>query len=97
MLGTNVNIQLTEDLRAEAVLRQHTLDSMFDDAGREAIKHLTGRRKGRAALIAGMTEVGFVRQLLSRELDFLSIDDYDKIAAINVRCVDGLVLASQNQ
>ena len=96
MLGTDVNIQLTEDLCAEAVLRQHTLDSVFDDAGRKAIEHLTGSRKGRAALIAGVTEVGLVRQLLSRELDFLSIDNDDIIAGIDVRCVDGLVLAAQN-
>ena len=69
---------------------------MLDDTGREAAEHIAGGRKGRAALIAGMTEVGLVRQLLSRELHFFSIDNNDIIAGIDVRRVDGLILAAQD-
>ena len=43
-----------------------------------------------------MTEIGLVRQLLSRELHFLSIDDNNIVTGIDMRCVDGLVLAAQN-
>lgn len=96
MLGTNVNVEFAEDLCSEAVLRKHALYSVFNDTGREALEHLTGSRKGRAALITGMTEIGLVRQLLSRELHFLSIDDNNIVTGIDMRCVDGLVLAAQN-
>ena len=96
MLRTGVDVELAENLCAETVLRKHALDRVFNDTDREAIEHLAGRCEGRAALIARVTEVGLVRQLLSRELYLLSIDDDDVVAGINMRRVDGLVLAAQN-
>ena len=69
---------------------------MLNNAGGEAPEHFFGGCKGRAALIAGVTEVGLSRQLLSRELYFLSIDNNDIIAGIDMRCVNGLILTAKN-
>ena len=96
MLCADIYVQLAEHLRAEAVLRQHTLNGMFNDAGREALEHLTGSRERRAALIAGVTEIGLVRQLLSRELYFFSIDNNDIITGVDMRRVNGLILTAKN-
>ena len=96
MFCTNINAELTEHLSTETILRKHALNSMFKNACREAFEHLTSRRKRRAALIAGMAEVGLIRQLFSCKLNFFRINNNDKITRINMRCIRRLIFTAKD-
>ena len=96
MLRASVDAELAEHLCAEAVLREHALDGVLEDARREAVEHLAGRRERRAALIAGMTEVRLLDELLARELHFVCIDDDDVVTRIHMRRVRRFILAAKD-
>ena len=68
MLAASVNAELAVHLSAEAVVRQHALDSVLQNALRETLQHVACLGEGSAALVAGMTEISLVDELLSQPL-----------------------------
>ena len=96
MLGTSIYIQLSIHLLTKTVLRQHTANSMLDNASWELVHHLTSRSKGGATIITGMTEINLVRQLLTSEYSLLCVDYDNEITGINMRSKGWFMFTAKN-
>ena len=77
-------------------MRQHALDSMFENALWELLQHQACGRERRATLISRMTEVGLVDELLPCELYFFCIDDDDIITGIYMRSKCRFIFTAKN-
>ena len=95
MLGTGVHLELPDQPAAELVLGEHSPDGEFDGLAWIPIEQLTIRHGLQTAGSAGVTAGELVRSLLSGQSDLGRIHDDDEIAAVNVRGVRRLVLASK--
>ena len=94
MLGALVDAQVAHQLALERTAREHALDGLVDDAlGVLAVHDLAGRALLDATGIAGVVVVDLVFVLGAGEDDLVGVDDDDVVTAIDVRRVDGLVLA----
>ena len=97
MLGAVVEVQRTHRVAAERAARDHALDSFFKHTFREtALEHLARGDALDAARITGVLVINFLVQLAAGEANLVRVDDDDMVAAIDVRCIDRLVLAAQD-
>src|SRR5688572_17226442 len=95
MLVAAHNLEFLEHLPPERVLRQHAFDGDLDGALGMSGQHLLERLGLQVADRAGVAVVDLVLELAARDADFLGVDDYDEVARVDVRLVNGLVLAAQ--
>lgn len=95
MLSSRVHMKFLEHFATERALGQHALDRDLNCTLRVLFQHLSKRNALDAANSAGVMEVQLVGQLRACNGNLLGIDDNDVIAAINVRRVGSLVLATQ--
>src|SRR3954462_15373988 len=94
--GALVYAQAAEDLTEQGPARQHALDRLLDDALREtAVEDRLRRALLDSARIAGVAVVDLLLALAAREHHLFGVDDDDVVAAVDVGCVGGLVLAAQ--
>src|SRR5690606_11145459 len=95
VLGTLVDLELAIHRAAQGVLREHALDRVLDDALRVALKRLPQGLGLQVADVPGEAVVHLVGELVSGDVDLLGVDHDEVIAGIDVRGVDGLVLAAE--
>ena len=91
-----IYMETAEELASDAVLWQHTTDSVLDESlGVFSLDH-NGRVLALTTVVAGVREDHAVRPLLARQLNFFSIDDNDMVTAIYVGGIAGLVFAANH-
>ncbi len=95
MLGTLVNLQLAVDSASEAVVRDHPLDRALDEELGTALAALAEGLGLVASDESGEAHVALLGLFLAADLDFSRIDHYDKIAGVDMRSEDRLVLAAK--
>jgi hypothetical protein len=96
VLVAGVDKEFLEHFTAEAVLWQHAFDSSFDDGIRATAEEILGDLFLLPAGVTGEIDVDLVFQLVTGKYNLVGVDHYDKVAAIDVRGVIGLVLAPEN-
>ena len=95
-LCAGIDLQVHEQLVAQTGLGQNALDGHLDEEGR-FLRQIVGRRsEALAAGVSGVTRVDLVGHFVARELHLLRVDDDDVVTAVDVGCVAGLVLASED-
>jgi hypothetical protein len=94
MLGTLVDFQVAHQLTLQRSAAEHALNGLLDDAlGELALHDHAGGLLLDAAGIAGVAVVDLVGVLIAREHHLVGVDDDDVVTAVDVRGVDGPVLA----
>ena len=96
VVGTFVNVEITEDGVAETVLREHAAHGVFENEDRLALQLLSNGSGTLATRIAGIADVVLVSHFVSSEDDFLCIDNDDIITTIAVGSIACLPFATQN-
>ena len=96
MLTAGIHIEVAVEGGTEAVLRQHTTDGVLEDT-----LGMGGAHFGRGGLtltagVTGVALVDLVGLLVAAEDALLGIDDDDIVAAVHMRGVAGLGLATQD-
>src|SRR5262245_23804624 len=98
MLGALVDLEIAQELALQRAAPQHALHGELDDALREAaFEDALRRRSLHAARMARMAVIDLVIVLLAGEDGLLGIDDDDVVAAIDMRRIEGSVLALEAQ
>ena len=96
MAGAGINLQLGHLLTAQAGVRNHAFNSQFQKKFRAASTNLTGGVHLLTANVTGETGINFGIFLVTGQHHLVRVYDNDKIATINVRGENCLVLATQN-
>ena len=96
MLCASVNLELHAHCTTERVLGEHALYCVLDNALGMLLHGLLEGFALQAAGITAVTIVFLAGSLNARDLDLVSVDDYDEVAGVNVRRVGGLVLTLEN-
>src|SRR5690606_6801936 len=96
MRRTGVDPELLAHLAAQSVLRQHPLDRELDDPLGMLLDHAAERDQPLATRVAAVPEVRLLVGLVAGQPHLLGVDDDDVVAGVQVRGVDGLVLAAQD-
>ena len=91
-----VNEELLVHSATKAVLRQHALDSALDGYIRTTGDEFLGCFCLLASGIAGVSQILLVFHLVASELNSTRVDNDYIIAAVEVRSIVGLVLATQD-
>ena len=94
MVGTGVDLQLRDLRRCELVLREHPLDRLAYDLGRTSVELLAEGALLDPTRVARVAVVD-LRVELRRHRDLLRVDDDHEVTRVDMRCVDGLALASE--
>ena len=92
---TTIDAQTGQSGSAQAVLGQHTLDSLLDGEFRTLLHQGAIGNLFQAASPAGMVTIKLLSQLVASQHSLVRIDDDNEIAAVNMRGVLGLGLAAQ--
>src|SRR6188472_294653 len=95
MHGAGVDLQLRDLPAREAIAGKHALDRLAQHFGRPPLELLAQRSRPEPAGVAGMAVVQLLVELLTRHRDLLRVDDDHEVARVDVRRVDGLVLAPE--
>src|SRR2546421_6377487 len=95
MRGTGIHLQLLDHRIAERSLGQHALDRLLERAARMLGLHVLELGRVDAARMASVAVVDLVVGLVAGDADLFGVDDDDEIAGIDVRRINGLVLAAQ--
>ena len=97
MRGTCVHLQLFDHCVTQRALREHALHGLFEGAAGVLGLHVLETGRVDAARVAGVTVVNLVGGLVARDTELFGIDDDDEVTGIDVRRVDGFVLAAQTE
>ena len=96
MLCAGIDLQVRQQLVAQTGLGQHAFDGLLDEEGRFLCQIVGRRSETLAAGVSGVTRVDLVGHFVARELHLLRVDDDDVVTTVDVGCVAGLVLASED-
>src|SRR6476661_4772430 len=97
MLRAAVHLQLLDHRVAERALGQHALDGLLQRAAGVPGLHVAEVGLADAAGEAGVAVVLLVELLGAGDPELGGVDDDDEVAGVDVRRVDGLVLAAQTE
>ena len=95
MLGASIDLELLYHLTAERVVREHTLHSLLNNIGRIVIQHIAQCVSTETTRVTGMAVQLDLVALISGNSDLFSVDDDDKVAAVDVGGIGGLVLPTE--
>src|SRR5688572_1183993 len=93
MLGAREHMQFLVHLAAERTLGEHALHREFDGALGVLHEQLAECDGLDTADRAGVVVIDLVIELVARDFDLLGVQHHDVIASVDMRAVDGLVLA----
>ena len=96
MFRACICLESGERLRADGVMREHTLYSEFHCEFRAGSHELTVAGFLEAADIAGVSAVELLVELLTGENCIIAVDDNDEFAAVNVGSKFGTMLTAKN-
>ena len=96
MLAAYIDVQVAVEGCSQSVLRKHAADGVFQNAFGMAVQQLGRGGLTLATGITGLALINLVGHFLTRENDFLCINDDNIVAAINVRSEARFGLASQD-
>ena len=96
VVGTFVNVEVTEDGIAETVLREHAANGVFNNEDGLVLQLLGNGTSTLATRIAGVAHVVLLCHFVSSQDHFLCIDDDDIITTIAVGSKACLPFATQN-
>ena len=92
---TAVNLELPINGAAKFVMRNHSADGAFD----EQLGVTCATRPSVLGFVptdeTGKAHVTFLLFLLATQTNLLGVNDYDEVARIDVRCIDGLFFSAQ--
>ncbi len=91
-----IHLQLFQDTRTEAIVRDHTLDSVHEDPLGIRLHQFFHRLDNRAAGVSRMMEIRLKFRAPSFHLDPVGVDDDNKISAVRVGREDRLMLSAQD-
>ena len=97
MLRTTVNLEFLDHGVAQRAFWKHAFDSFFQRAARKLGLHVAEVDGRNAAGVAGVAVIDFVNWLGASDAQLGCIDDDDEVTSIDVRRVNGLVLAAQTE
>ena len=96
MLGAGIHLQILHNGFAKARFGEHAFDSLLDEK-RRFLRQVIGRRSETlTSRETGVSRVDLVGHFVARELHLLRVDDDDVVTTVDVGCVAGLVLASED-
>ncbi len=95
MLISLVNLQLSINRAAEAIVRNHSANGVFDEQFRMATAARTHAFGFMTADEAGEAHEAFLLFLLAGDADLFRIDDHDEIAGVDMRSENDLVFATK--
>lgn len=95
MLCSSVHFQFLDDLAAQPVVREHSLDGLLDYSFRVLSHQVLESRKRRATWIARVMEVLFQFGSFPRDFYLSGVHYNHKIAEIRIRCEGWFMLAAQ--
>ena len=97
MLGAFVDVELLDDGAAKGAFRKHAPDGALDELDGEFFLHdACGTGAEAAVILRDVVVVLLALGVIAGELDFGSVDHDDVVAAIDVRGVDGLIFAHED-
>lgn len=97
VLGSGINVQVVGvDRTAQTIFRKHTADGFFQYTLRVTLQQRLHSGKALAARVAGVADVFFIVNFISRETDFVRIDDNDLVACVRMRGKAWLVFATED-
>src|SRR3954463_8994951 len=97
VLGTAVDLQLLDHGVAQRAFGQHALDRLLERAAGVLGLHFLEGLLADAAGVAGVAVVDLVGLLAAGDTQLGCVDDDDEVAGVDVRRVNGLVLAAQSE
>src|SRR5206468_7395650 len=97
VLGAAVHRQLLDHGVAQRALGQHALDGLLECAAGVLGLHFLEGLLADAARVAGVAVVDLVGLFRAGDPELGGVDDDDEVAGIDVRRVNGLVLAAQSE
>ena len=89
------NTQFGKHFTPQRTARQHTLHRVLNHALRRLLKQFLQRNRLQVADVSRVVMIQFVFQFIAGNPNFLGIDDNNIITCVYMRCVFGLVLATQ--
>lgn len=95
MLRSDTNLQLFDDLTAQLVVRNHSPYRALKEQLGTTLTHFARSLYLLITDETGVASVNLLPLFVSSETGFLSIDDDNVVAAINVRCKNCLMLTAQ--
>src|SRR5690349_23719754 len=96
MIRTGVDLELSQLLRAEPVVRQHPLHGAADDLLRPPLQQVTERLLLEALRVAAVAGVDLALELVAGDRDAARVEDDDVVAGVEVGLEGGLVLALED-
>ena len=95
VLCASVNIHITQQLCAQTVLRQHTLNYFTEQTISALIQKVSRRIGDLSTGISGISQINTIVPLVTSQNDFVCIDDDYVITTVNMRSEIGFVLTTQ--
>ncbi len=77
MFRTRINLEVTEYVRTQTVLRQHAFHRIGDHESGFTLEHLGRGSETLTARITRVTHIDLVGQFLACEFYFVGIDDHN--------------------
>ena len=95
VLAAHINFQFSELLVTKTAMGQHTAHGFLDDGNGASCSQVRQIFFFETTRETGMVSIKLLGFFLAGDLNLLSIEDNDEVAAINVRCELRLMFASQ--
>ena len=95
MFGAGIDFEFLNHLVAKSAVREHTPDSSGQRGGR-VLRHEVGEiDPAFAGDVTGVVEVFLVQVLVAGNGNLAGVDDNNEVTSVDVRGIDGLVLAHE--
>src|SRR5579875_1680318 len=95
MIGSRVDLELTQGLPAQRVLRQHAPDGLLDHALGVGVHQFAIADRAQATGVPRMPVGALALQLVTAQRHLVGVDDDHEVTGVHVRREDRLVLAAQ--
>lgn len=95
VFATGVNLEFFHDLATQSVVRNHSVDSTFNEEFGAAFAKLGDTLAFLTSDIARIRSVNLLFFLVARKFNFISIHHDDKISAVHVGGEEGFIFAAE--
>ena len=95
MFGTCKNLELLDHLVAKSAVREHAPNGSFERSSRVLCQEVSKVDPTFTGDVASVVEILLLESLVARNGNLFSVDDNYEVASVDVRGIDGLVLAHE--
>ena len=95
VISALIHVQVAQQLRAQTILGQHALYYLTEQTVGALLHERARRVLNLSTGITGVSQINTIVPLVTRQNDFVCVDDNYVITTVNVRSVIGFVFAAQ--